>query len=51
MASNSEYVRAFSHITRDWLQTETSEIGHLLRAGDAYCEGHIEMTKGGRQAW
>ena len=34
MANNSEYVRAFSHITGEWLQTETSETGHLLRAGE-----------------
>ena len=34
MANNSEYIRAFSHITGEWLQTETSETGHLLRAGE-----------------
>ena len=34
MANNSDYNRAFDHITRVWLQTETSEIGLLLREGE-----------------
>ena len=34
MANNSDYNWAFDHITRVWLQTETSEIGLLLREGE-----------------
>ena len=34
MSSHSEYRATFSHIIENWLQTETSEIGHLLQAGE-----------------
>ena len=33
--TESEYSSTFSHITREWLQTETSEIGNLLRGEGA----------------
>ena len=42
MANNSDYNRAFDHITRVWLQTETSEIGLLLREGEV---GNLRRLK------
>ena len=33
MSSDREYTQAFHHITTVWLQTETSEVGLLLRHG------------------